>query len=132
MENQFPGCRTFDTNHAQAITNLITIGNTSKLLRGLIRKCLTPREDRSRELLAKLSRDTMMIEIRHNDSCHTVGTDKFVKSFLLKRNWIDKIHSFGSRKTSRIQFRFNPPIIIVPNRYVGSDSVEIGRRPHGG
>ena len=43
------------------MTNLITIGNTSKLLRGLIRKCLTPREDRSRELLGKLSRDTMMI-----------------------------------------------------------------------
>src|SRR5947199_5771396 len=72
----------------------------------------------------------MMIRICHNDSRDRVGTDESIESFLLERNWIDKIHSFGRPKTSRIQFGFNARIITMPNGEIRSDYVKIGCRSH--
>jgi len=117
-------------DYTQFVTNLLAVCNAREFVRRFIRKCITAREDRNRELLRKPRRSAVVIRARHNDSRNTGGTDKLVQRFALQRNWIDKAGTVGSQEACRIKFGFNGWIITVPKSEIRSNSVEIGCWPH--
>ena len=123
------GKRTRIQSHA-FICDLVTIGDVPELAGQSIRKCVAMCEDWNRELARKLSKDAVMIGIRHNNSSNTAGIDKLVKRLALQRNRIDKVSAVRSHEASRVKIRFNGRIITVPNAEIRSDSVEIERCSH--
>ena len=67
----------------------------------------------------------MMIAVSHDDSRDTTGINKFVQCLAPQRNRIDKIAAIGRDETGRIKLRFDSGIVVMPNRDIRSDSVEI-------
>ena len=130
MQNNFARYCAFNANRAKLTTNLVTIGDVPELAGQSIRKCVAMCEDWNRELARKLSKDAVMIGIRHNNSSNTAGIDKLVKRLALQRNRIDKVSAVRSHEASRVKIRFNGRIITVPNAEIRSDSVEIERCSH--
>ena len=115
MQNDFARYCVFNANRAELTRNLVTIGDVPELAGHFIRECVAMCEDWKRELARKLSKNAMVIGIRHNDSRNTAGSDQFGKRFAPQRNWIDKVSAVRSPEASRVKIRFNGTIITVPN-----------------
>src|SRR5439155_19648128 len=98
MQNNFARYCAFNANRAKLTTNLVTIGDVPELAGQSIRKCVALCLDWNRELARKLSKDAVMIGIRHNNSSNTAGIDKLVKRLALQRNRIDKVSAVRSHE----------------------------------